>query len=120
MDRRDLTGHGNAIQYNVIRHYGSLNEHLPETRTLLLWSTPLSWSTPRLSSIHGLVHPDCEVLQPLIGCNIHPNVLHRGVGTESELGRSLLHKKVCSKISSLNNTIKINGNQTIGRQYNFT
>jgi hypothetical protein len=120
MDRRGLTGHGSAIQYNVTMHCGSLNEHLPETQTLLSWSTPLSWSTLRLSSIHGLVHPSCKVLQPFIGCNIHPNVLHRGTGTESELGRSLLHKKVCSKILSLNNIIKINGNQTIGGQYNFT
>jgi hypothetical protein len=49
-----------------------------------------------------------------------PNVLHGGAGTESELGRSLLHMKVCSKMLSLNNTIKINGNQTIERQFNVT
>jgi hypothetical protein len=55
-----------------------------------------------------------------IGCNIHSNILHRGVDTKSELGRSLLHKKVCSKTLNLNNTIKMNGNQTIGGQYNFT
>jgi hypothetical protein len=30
-----------------------------------------------------------------------------------------MHKKVCSKMLSLNNTIKINGNQTFGRQFNF-
>jgi hypothetical protein len=29
-------------------------------------------------------------------------------------------KKVCSKTLSLNNTIKINGNQTFGRQFNTT
>jgi hypothetical protein len=75
---------------------------------------------PRLLAIHGLVCPSCEVLQPYIGCNIHLNVLHRGASTESELERSLLHKKVCSKMLSLNNTIKINGNQTIERQFNFT
>jgi hypothetical protein len=75
---------------------------------------------PRLLSIYGMVHLSYEVLQPFIGCNIHPNVLHRGAGTKSELRRSLLHKKVCSKTLSLNNTIKINGNQTIGGQYNFT
>jgi hypothetical protein len=40
MDRTRLTGHGNAVQYNVTRQCGSLNEHLPETRTLLSWSTP--------------------------------------------------------------------------------
>jgi hypothetical protein len=57
---------------------------------------------------------------PFIGFNIHPNVLHRGASTESELGRSLLHKKVCSKTLSLNNTKKINGNQTIRRQFNFS
>jgi hypothetical protein len=40
MDRTGLTGHGSAVQYNVTRQCGSLNEHLPETRTLLSWSTP--------------------------------------------------------------------------------
>jgi hypothetical protein len=74
---------------------------------------------PRLLAIHGLVYQSCEVLQPFIGCNIHLNVLHGRATTESELGRSSLHKKVCSKTLSLNNTIKINGNQTIGRQFNF-
>jgi hypothetical protein len=74
---------------------------------------------PRLLSIYGMVHLSYEVLQPFIGCNIHPNVLHRGAGTKSELRRSLLHKKVCSKTLSLNNIMKINGNQTIGKQYNF-
>jgi predicted metalloprotease len=64
--------------------------------------------------------PSCEVLEPFIGCNIHPSVLHGGAGTISELGGSLLHKKICSKMLILNNTIKINGNQTIGRQFNFT
>jgi hypothetical protein len=92
----------------------SLNEHLPETQTLLLWSTP------RLLAIHDLVRPSCEVLQPFIECNVHPNILHREAGIENELGRSFLHKKACSKTLSLNNTIKINGNQTIGGQYNFT
>jgi hypothetical protein len=114
MDRGGLTGHSSTVQYNVTRQCGSLNEHLSETWTLLLWSTP------RLLAIHGLVRPSCEVLEPFIGCNIYPNVLHGGVGTESELGRSLLHKKVCSKMLSLNNTIKINGNQTIERQFNVT
>jgi hypothetical protein len=75
---------------------------------------------PRLLAIHGPVRPSCEVLEPSIGCNIHPNILHGRAGTESELGRSLLHKKVCSKTLSLINTIKINGNQTIGRQFNLT
>jgi hypothetical protein len=70
-------------------------------------------------AIHGLVRPSYEVLQPFIGCNIHPNVLQRRAGTESELGRSLLHKIVCSKVLNLNNTKKINENQTIGRQFNF-
>jgi hypothetical protein len=74
---------------------------------------------PRLLAIHGLVSPSCKVLEPFIGCNIHPNVLG-GAGTESELGGFLLHKKVYSKTLSLNNTIKINENQTIGRQFNFT
>jgi hypothetical protein len=114
IDRRGLTGHGIAVQYNATRQCGSLNKHLPETRTLL------SWSTPRLLTIHGLVRPSCEVLQPFIGCNIHPNVLHRGAGTKSELRRSLLYKNVCSKMLSLNNTIQINGNQIIERQFNFT
>jgi hypothetical protein len=59
-------------------------------------------------------------VKSFIGCNIHPNVLHRGASIESEFGRSLLHKKVCSKTLSLNNTKKINGNQTIERQFNFT
>jgi hypothetical protein len=106
MDGRGLTGHGRAVQNNVIKQCGSLNEHLPETQTLL------SWSLPRLLAIHGLVRPSCEVLQPFIGCNIHPNVPHRGGGIESELGSSLLHKKVCSKTLSLNNTIMLNGNLT--------
>jgi hypothetical protein len=113
MDRIGLTDHGSAVQYNVTRQCGSLNEHLLETRTLLLWSKP------RLLAIHGLVCSSCEVLEPFIGCNIHPNVLHGRACIESELGGSLLHKKVCSKTLSLNNTIKINGNQTIGRQVNF-
>jgi hypothetical protein len=38
----------------------------------------------------------------------------------SELGGSLLHEKVCSKTLSLNNTTKIDGNQTFGRQLNTT
>jgi hypothetical protein len=114
MDRRSLTSHGNAVQYNITRQYGNLNEYLPKIQTLLLWSTP------RLLAIHGLVRLSCEVLEPFIGCNIHPNVFHGGVGTESELRGSLLHKEVCSETLSLNNTIKINGNQTIGRQFNFT
>jgi hypothetical protein len=114
MDRIGLTGHGNAVQYNVTRQCGSLNEHLPETGTLL------SWSTPRFWTIHGLVHPTCKVLEPFIRCNIHPNVLHGRACTESELRGSLLHKKVCSKMLSLNNTIKINGNHTFGRQINTT
>jgi hypothetical protein len=59
-------------------------------------------------------------LEPFIRYNIYPNVLHGGACTKSELGGSLLHKKVCSKMLSLNNTIKINGNQTFGRQFNFT
>jgi hypothetical protein len=109
MGRGGFTGHGSTIQYNISTQCGSLNEHLPETQTLL-W-----WSTPRLLAIHGLVPSSCEVSEPFIGCNIHPNVLYGGVGTESELGGSLLHKKVCSKTLSLNNTIKIIGNQTIGR-----
>jgi hypothetical protein len=67
-----------------------------------------------------LVRPSCEVLEPFIGCNIHPNILHGGASTEYELERSLLHKKVCSKMLNLNNTIKINGNQTFGRQFNTT
>jgi hypothetical protein len=100
MGRRGLTGHGSAVQYNVTRQCRSLNEHLPEIRTLLLWSTP--WLLASL----GLVWMSCEVLEPFIGCNIHPNVLHRGVGIESELGGFLLHKKICSKTLSLNNTIK--------------
>jgi hypothetical protein len=112
MDRTGLTGYGSAVQYNVTRQCGSLNEHLPETGTLL------SWSTPRLLAIHGLVRPSCEVLEPFIRCNIHPNVLHGGACTQSELGGSLLHKKVCSKTLRLNNNIKINGNQTFGRQFN--
>jgi hypothetical protein len=37
-----------------------------------------------------------------------------------ELGGSLLHKKVCFKMLSRNNTIKIDGNQTFGRQFNTT
>jgi hypothetical protein len=49
---------------------------------------------------------------------VHPNVLHGGACTESELGGSLLHEKVCSKTLSLNNSIKIDGNQTFGRQFN--
>jgi hypothetical protein len=114
MDRTGLTGHGSAIQYNVTRQCGSLNEHLLETRSLL------SWSTPRLLAIHGLVCPSCEVLEPFIRCNIHPNVLHGGAWTKSELGGPLLHNKVCSKMLSLNNTIKIDGNQTFGRQFNTT
>jgi hypothetical protein len=114
MGREGLTGHGNAVQYNVIMQCGSLNEHLPKTQTLL------SWSMPWLLAIYGLVSPSCEVLEPFIRCNIYPNVLHRGASTESELGRSLLHKKACSKALSLNNIKKINGNQTIGRQFNFT
>ena len=77
------------------------------------------WSTPRLLAIHGLIRPGCEILQSFIRCNIHPNVLHRGVRIESELWRSFLHKKVCSKTLSLNKTRKMNRNQTIGRQYNF-
>jgi hypothetical protein len=112
MGRGGLTGHGSAIQYNVTKQCRSLNEHLPKTRTLFLWSTP------RLLAIHGLVHPSCEVLAPFIRCNIHPNVLHGGACTESELGRSLLHKKVYSKTLSLNITIKINGNQTFERKFN--
>jgi hypothetical protein len=91
-----------------------VNEHLPETRTLL------SWSTPRFLTIHGLVCPSCEVLEPFIRCYIHPNVFYWGACTESELGGSLLHKQVCSKMLSLNNTIKINGNQTFERQFNTT
>jgi hypothetical protein len=71
-------------------------------------------------AIQGLIRPGCEVLQPFIGCNIHLNVLHRRTGTKNKFGRSLLQKKVCSKILNLNNTIKINANQTIGGQYNFT
>jgi hypothetical protein len=67
-----------------------------------------------------LVHPSCKVLEPFIGYNIHPNVLHGRASIEYELERSLLHKKVCSKTLSLNNTIKINGNQTFGRQFNTT
>jgi hypothetical protein len=114
MDRIGLTGHGSAVQYNVTKQCKSLNEHLPETVTLL------SWSTLRLLAIHGLVRLSCEVLEPFIRCNIHPNVLHGGACIESELGRSLLHKKVCSKTQSLNNTIKINGNHTFGRQFNTT
>jgi hypothetical protein len=106
MDGRGLTGHGNAVQNNVTKQCGSLNEHLLETQTLLLWSSP------RLLAIHGLVRPSCDVLQPFIGCNIHPNVPHRRAGTESELGSSFLHKKVCSKTLSLNNTIMLNGNLT--------
>jgi hypothetical protein len=102
MDRRGFTGHVSAIQYNVTRQCGSLNQHLPETRILL------SWSTPRLLAIHDLVCPTYEVLEPFIGCNIHPNALHGRAGTKSELGGSLLHKKVCSKMLSLNNTKKIN------------
>jgi hypothetical protein len=109
MDRRGLTGHGSVVKYNVARQCGSFNEHLPESRTLLLWSTP------RLLAIHGMVRSSCEVLEPFIGCNIHPNVLHGGIGTESKLGRSLLHKEVSSKVLSVNNTKKINGNQTVGR-----
>jgi hypothetical protein len=112
MDRTGLTGYGSAVQYNVTRQCGSLNEHLPETGTLL------SWSTPRLLAIHGLVRPSCEVLEPFIRCNIHPYVLHGGACTESELGGFILHVKVCSKTLSLNNTIKINGNLTFGRQFN--
>jgi hypothetical protein len=114
MGRRGLTGHGSAIQYNVSMQCGSLNERLPETRT------HLSRSTPRLLAICGLFHPSCEVLESFIGCNIHPNVLHGRAGTKSELGGSLLHKKACSKMLSLNNTKKINGNQTFGRQFNVT
>jgi hypothetical protein len=59
-------------------------------------------------------------LEPFIRCNVHPNVLHGGACTESELGGSLLHEKICSKTLSLNNTIKIDGNQTFGRQFNTT
>ena len=113
MDEGGLTGHGTAIQCNVTRQCGSFNEHLLKTWTLLLWSTP------RLLAIHGLVRLSCEVLEPFIRWNIHPNVLYRGVGVKSEHGRPLLHRKICSKTLSLNNTIKINGNQTIGRQFNF-
>jgi hypothetical protein len=40
MVRTCFTGHGSAIQCNVTGQCGSLNEHLPETRTLLSWSTP--------------------------------------------------------------------------------
>jgi hypothetical protein len=112
MGRGGHTGHSNTIQYNVTSQCGSLNEHLLETPTLL------SWSTLRLLAIHGLVRPSCEVLEPFIRCNIHPNVLHGGACTQSELGGSLLHKKVCSKTLRLNNNIKINGNQTFGRQFN--
>jgi hypothetical protein len=97
MDRRDFIGHGIAFQYNVTMQCGSLNEYLLKTKTLL------SWSTPRVLAIHGLIR-HYSILQPFIGCNIHPNVIYRGAGTESELRRSLLHKKVCSKTLSLNNT----------------
>jgi hypothetical protein len=85
MGRGGLTNHSSAVQYNVTSQCGSLNEHLPETRTLLLWSTP------RLLAIHSLVHPSCKVLEPFIKCNIHPNVLHGGACTESKLGGSLLY-----------------------------
>jgi hypothetical protein len=110
MDRIGLTSHGSAVQYNVTRQCGSLNEHLPETRILL------SWSTLRLLAIHGLVRSSCEVLEPFIRCNIYPNVLHGGACTESELGGSLLHDKMLS----LKNTIKMIGKQTFGRQFNIT
>jgi hypothetical protein len=75
---------------------------------------------PRLLPIHGLVRLSYEVLEPFIRYNIHPNVLHGGACTESELGGSLLHNNVCSKTLSLNNTIKINGNQTSRRKFNTT
>jgi hypothetical protein len=39
VDGGGLTSHGSAVQYNVTRQCGSLNEHLPETWTLLPWST---------------------------------------------------------------------------------
>jgi hypothetical protein len=61
-----------------------------------------------------------KFLEPFIRCNIHPNVLHGGACTESELGGSLLHEKVCSKMLSLNTAINIDGNQTFGRQFNTT
>jgi hypothetical protein len=114
VDGGGLTSHGSVIQYNVTTQYENLNEHLPKSQNLF------SWFKPKFLAIHGLIRPSCEVLQPSIGCNIHPNVLHRRADIESELGRSLLLKKVCSKTLSLNNTRKINGNQTIGRQFNFT
>ena len=114
MDRTCLTGHGSAVQYNVTRQCGSLNEHLLEIQTLL------SWSTQRLLAIYGMVRRNCEVLEPFIRCKIHPNVLHGGAWTESELGGSLFHKRVCSKMLSLNITIKIDGNQAFGRQFNTT
>jgi hypothetical protein len=59
-------------------------------------------------------------MEPFIRCNVHPNVFYGGACVESELGGSLLHEKVCSKTLSLNNTIKIDGNQTFGRQFNTT
>jgi hypothetical protein len=59
-------------------------------------------------------------LEPFIRCNVHPSVLHGRACIESELGGSLLHEKVCSKTLSLNNTTKIDGNQTFGRQFNTT
>jgi hypothetical protein len=41
MDRGlGLTGPSKAVQYNVTMQCGSLNEHLPETWTLLSWSMP--------------------------------------------------------------------------------
>jgi hypothetical protein len=59
-------------------------------------------------------------LEPFIRCNVHPNVLHGGACTESELGGSLLYEKVCSKTLSLNNTTRIDRNQIFGRQFNTT
>jgi hypothetical protein len=114
MDRGGLTSHGSAIQYNVTRQCGSFNENLLQTQTRLLWSTT------KLLVIYDLVSSSCQVLQPFIECNIYPNVLCRRAGTENEPKRSLLYKNVSSKTLGLKNTIKINANQTIGRQYNFT
>ena len=114
MDRTGLNGHGSTVQYNVTRQCRSFNEHLLETRILL------SLSMPRLLAIHGLVYLSCEVLEPFIRCNVHPNVLYGGTWTESELGGPLLFEKVCSKLLSLNNTIKIDGNQKFGRPFDTT
>jgi hypothetical protein len=112
MDRGDLTGCSNAVQYNVTIHFGSLNERLLETRILF------SWSTPRLLSILGLVCSSVKF------CNHSSDATSISMSFIEELVLKVnLEDPFFTRrlrMFSLNNTIKINGNQTIGGQYNFT